>query len=58
MDQLTQLIHTQVVERDATAMSRRIELEVGRDLQYIRLNGTAVGALAGLAIHAVTLSVT
>ena len=57
-DQLTQLIHTQVVERDATAMSRRIELEVGRDLQYIRLNGTAVGALAGLAIHAVTLAVT
>jgi uncharacterized membrane-anchored protein YjiN (DUF445 family) len=57
-DTLTQLIHTQVVERDATAMSRRIELEVGRDLQYIRLNGTAVGALAGLAIHAVTLAVT
>jgi uncharacterized membrane-anchored protein YjiN (DUF445 family) len=57
-DTLTELIHTQVVERDATAMSRRIELEVGRDLQYIRLNGTAVGALAGLAIHAVTLAVT
>jgi uncharacterized membrane-anchored protein YjiN (DUF445 family) len=55
-DQLTELIHSQVVERDATVMSRRIELEVGRDLQYIRLNGTAVGALAGLAIHAVTVA--
>ena len=57
-DTLTDLIHSQVVARDATAMSRRIELEVGRDLQYIRLNGTAVGALAGLAIHAITLAVT
>jgi uncharacterized membrane-anchored protein YjiN (DUF445 family) len=57
-DQLTELIHAQVVERDATVMSERIELEVGRDLQYIRLNGTAVGALAGLAIHAVTVATT
>jgi len=56
--QLTELIHAQVVERDATVMSKRIELEVGRDLQYIRLNGTAVGALAGLAIHAITLATT
>jgi uncharacterized membrane-anchored protein YjiN (DUF445 family) len=57
-DTFTDLIHTQVVERDATTMARRIELEVGRDLQFIRINGTVVGALAGLAIHAVSLVAT
>jgi uncharacterized membrane-anchored protein YjiN (DUF445 family) len=53
-DELTSLIRTQVARWDATSASRRIELAVGRDLQFIRLNGTAVGALAGLAIHAAT----
>ena len=33
----------------------RIELHVGRDLQFIRINGTVVGGLVGLAIHTVTL---
>jgi uncharacterized membrane-anchored protein YjiN (DUF445 family) len=37
--------------------SRRIELQVGRDLQFIRINGTVVGALAGLLIHLVTVLV-
>ncbi|TYQ07459.1 UNVERIFIED_ORG: uncharacterized membrane-anchored protein YjiN (DUF445 family) [Gordonia westfalica J30] len=36
---------------DADDTSRKIELQVGRDLQFIRINGTVVGALAGLAIH-------
>ncbi len=40
---------------DGAEASRRIELQVGRDLQFIRINGTVVGALAGLAIHAVTV---
>jgi uncharacterized membrane-anchored protein YjiN (DUF445 family) len=53
-DELTSLIRTQVARWDATSAARRIELAVGRDLQFIRLNGTAVGALAGLAIYAVT----
>jgi uncharacterized membrane-anchored protein YjiN (DUF445 family) len=53
-DQLTTLIRTQVEKWDATAASRRIELAVGRDLQFIRINGTAVGALAGLTLHAVS----
>ena len=35
-------------------MSERIELAIGRDLQFIRINGTLVGGLVGLAIHAVT----
>jgi uncharacterized membrane-anchored protein YjiN (DUF445 family) len=52
---LTQLIRRQVGAWPAADASRRIELAVGRDLQFIRINGTAVGALAGLAIHAVTL---
>jgi uncharacterized membrane-anchored protein YjiN (DUF445 family) len=33
--------------------SRRVELTVGRDLQFIRINGTVVGGLAGVAIYAV-----
>jgi uncharacterized membrane-anchored protein YjiN (DUF445 family) len=39
---------------DAREASERIELHVGRDLQFIRINGTIVGALAGLAIHTVS----
>ncbi|HEY7010327.1 MAG TPA: DUF445 domain-containing protein, partial [Jatrophihabitantaceae bacterium] len=40
------------VERwDTAETSRRIELQVGRDLQFIRINGTVVGALAGLLIY-------
>jgi uncharacterized membrane-anchored protein YjiN (DUF445 family) len=34
--------------------SSRIELAIGRDLQFIRINGTVVGALAGVAIYAVS----
>ncbi|MCW2601604.1 MAG: hypothetical protein JWM02_3433 [Frankiales bacterium] len=55
-DELTSLIRTQVARWDATSASQRIELAVGRDLQFIRINGTAVGAMAGLTIHAVTLA--
>ncbi|MGH3958478.1 DUF445 domain-containing protein [Mycobacterium sp.] len=47
-------IITDTIERwDATEASRRIELHVGRDLQFIRINGTVVGSLAGLVIYAV-----
>jgi uncharacterized membrane-anchored protein YjiN (DUF445 family) len=47
-------IITDTIERwDADEASRRIELHVGRDLQFIRINGTVVGALAGLVIYAV-----
>jgi uncharacterized membrane-anchored protein YjiN (DUF445 family) len=45
----------QVVENwDADTLVRRIELQVGRDLQYIRINGTVVGGLVGLLIFTVT----
>jgi len=44
-----------VVEHwDTATLVNRIELQVGRDLQYIRINGTLVGGLVGLAIFAVT----
>ncbi len=47
-------IITDTIERwDAEEASRRIELHVGRDLQFIRINGTVVGALAGLAIYTI-----
>ncbi|GFG73411.1 membrane protein [Mycobacterium botniense] len=47
-------IITDTIERwDAAEASRRIELHVGRDLQFIRINGTVVGALAGLVIYTV-----
>ncbi|MGB4137660.1 MAG: DUF445 domain-containing protein [Microbacterium sp.] len=47
-------IITDTIERwDPAETTEKIELMVGRDLQYIRLNGTVVGALAGLAIFAI-----
>jgi len=39
-----------VARWDAEETSRKIELQVGKDLQFIRINGTVVGSLAGLAI--------
>jgi uncharacterized membrane-anchored protein YjiN (DUF445 family) len=49
---------TQTVRRwDGREAARRIELHVGRDLQFIRINGTIVGGLVGLVIHAVTVVV-
>jgi uncharacterized membrane-anchored protein YjiN (DUF445 family) len=49
--EVSALISQTVMEWDPQATSRRIELAIGRDLQYIRINGTIVGALAGLAIY-------
>ena len=45
-------IITETIERwDGEEAGRRIELYVGRDLQFIRINGTVVGSLAGLVIY-------
>ena len=53
--ELTAVI-THTVERwDGKEAARRIELHVGRDLQFIRINGTIVGGLVGLVIHTVTV---
>ena len=40
---------------EASDITRKIELQFGRDLQYIRINGTLVGGLAGLVIYSVSL---
>jgi uncharacterized membrane-anchored protein YjiN (DUF445 family) len=48
------LIASTVQRWDAAETSRRIEVQVGRDLQFIRINGTIVGGLAGLVIHTVS----
>ena len=49
---------THTIERwDGKEAAARIELHVGRDLQFIRINGTVVGGLVGVVIHAVTLLV-
>jgi len=46
---------TQVVERwDTETLVNRLEVQVGRDLQYIRINGTLVGGLVGLLIFTAT----
>ena len=51
--EVAEVISVTVERWDAKEASERIELFVGRDLQFIRINGTIVGALAGLLIHAV-----
>lgn len=51
--EITTLITDTVSRWDAEETSRKVELQVGRDLQFIRINGTVVGALAGLVIFAV-----
>ncbi|MEI8165755.1 MAG: DUF445 domain-containing protein [Chloroflexales bacterium] len=50
-DFVTQTVNTWSAEE----VTRKIELQFGRDLQYIRINGTVVGGLAGLVIYTVSL---
>jgi uncharacterized membrane-anchored protein YjiN (DUF445 family) len=52
--EITTLISDTIARWDAQETSRKIELQVGRDLQFIRINGTVVGALAGLVIYSLT----
>lgn len=52
-DQIVRLVSETVRRWDAHTVTARIEGAVGRDLQFIRINGTLVGGLMGVAIHAV-----
>ncbi|MFH8347152.1 DUF445 domain-containing protein [Streptomyces sp. NPDC018045] len=52
--EITSLITDTVASWDADHTSKKIEAHIGRDLQFIRINGTVVGALAGLGIYAVS----
>ncbi|WP_229832841.1 DUF445 domain-containing protein, partial [Streptomyces purpureus] len=54
--EITSLISDTVASWDADQTSRKIEANIGRDLQFIRINGTVVGALAGLLIYTVSHS--
>ncbi|ARU17058.1 DUF445 domain-containing protein [Croceicoccus marinus] len=51
-DQIVRLVSETVKRWDATTITQRVEGAVGRDLQFIRINGTLVGGLVGLTIHA------
>ena len=50
-DEVGELIASTVKRWDPVATSRRIELAIGRDLQFIRINGTLVGGLAGMLLY-------
>jgi len=52
-DEIVQLVSGTVKRWDASTVSNRIEGAVGRDLQFIRINGTLVGGLFGVVIHIV-----
>lgn len=49
--EVADLIAGTVAKWDGAATAERLELQVGRDLQFIRINGTIVGGLAGLVIY-------
>jgi len=50
-DQIVTLVSETVKRWDATTITGRIENAVGRDLQFIRINGTLVGGLVGMTLH-------
>ena len=52
-DQIVRLVSETVKRWDAATVTERIESAVGRDLQFIRINGTLVGGLVGVVIHTV-----
>ncbi|KFG91408.1 Membrane protein [Sphingobium herbicidovorans NBRC 16415] len=54
-DSIVKLVSETVRGWDAGTVTSRLENAVGRDLQYIRINGTLVGGLVGLAIHAIDM---
>jgi uncharacterized membrane-anchored protein YjiN (DUF445 family) len=53
-DPLSTVISDTVASWDADATSSRIELHIGRDLQFIRINGTVVGGLVGITLYSLS----
>ena len=53
-EEVGKLISHTVENWEGRELSEKLELEVGKDLQFIRINGTLVGGLVGLAIYAIT----
>jgi uncharacterized membrane-anchored protein YjiN (DUF445 family) len=56
-DELAGLVTGTIERWDAAETSSQLELLLGRDLQFIRINGTVVGAGVGLVLHAIALTV-
>lgn len=54
-DEIGTLIENTIERWDAEDTSRRLELWMGRDLQFVRINGTVVGALVGLVLHTIDI---
>ncbi|MDO9176655.1 MAG: DUF445 domain-containing protein, partial [Actinomycetota bacterium] len=52
--EVAEIISSTVEKWDGKATAERLELQVGRDLQFIRINGTLVGGLVGIVIHTVS----
>jgi uncharacterized membrane-anchored protein YjiN (DUF445 family) len=50
--EITELVSSTIARWDGEETSNRLELLLGPDLQFIRINGTVVGGLAGLCLHA------
>ncbi|MDB4881451.1 MAG: hypothetical protein JWL95_217 [Gemmatimonadetes bacterium] len=55
--EVAELIARTVEGWDANDASRKIEVQIGRDLQFIRINGTLVGGLVGLVLYLITVAV-
>jgi uncharacterized membrane-anchored protein YjiN (DUF445 family) len=55
-DGIVKLVSETVRSWDAETVSERLEGAVGRDLQYIRINGTLVGGLVGLFLHVIEVA--
>jgi uncharacterized membrane-anchored protein YjiN (DUF445 family) len=53
---IADLVKRVIQKWDADTVSHKFELYVGKDLQYIRINGTLVGGLVGLLLHTVSLA--
>ncbi|MEC7741847.1 MAG: DUF445 domain-containing protein [Pseudomonadota bacterium] len=56
-DQIVRLVSETVKRWDAQTITDRMESAVGRDLQFIRINGTLVGGLVGMTIHTLDIYV-
>ena len=54
-DEIVSLVSDTVRGWDAGTVTEKLETAVGRDLQFIRINGTIIGGLVGLGIHAATV---
>jgi uncharacterized membrane-anchored protein YjiN (DUF445 family) len=55
-DELADLVTGTIERWDASETASQLELLLGRDLQFIRINGTVVGAGVGLILHAIVLA--